>query len=274
MAREECRVMRCAVEHGVPIDVEPMTAAGASTPFTLAGTLMVENAEVLFMLCLANTIRPGAKAMESTVGSIMNMKDANLSLAAPESMLMASAEAVMTRLHGLPVMRMGGYCDSYYLDVQTGIEKTAFTMMIVLSGADLVLMGGPLSNAAHQSCESALIDHDIWELVDRCTTEIRVDEETLAYDTAAEVGIGGSYFEAAQTLRWLRSGEHYYSGSYSRTGRSGEQHTMLARAHRHVDSILSQPFRFRAPPDAVERIRQHLRDEARSLGATMPEWPE
>jgi trimethylamine--corrinoid protein Co-methyltransferase len=272
MAYEECRVLRRAVEAGVPIDVEPMTAAGATTPFTLAGTLMVENAEVLFMLCLANAIQPGAKVMESTVGSVMNMKGANLSLAAPESMLLASAEAAMTRLHGLPVMRMGGYSDPYYLDIQTGIEKAAFTMMIVLSGADLVLMGGLLRNAAHQSYESLVIDHDIWEFVDRCTTEIVVDTERLAYETAAQVGIGGSYFEADHTLRWLRSGEHYYGGSFDRSGRPGEEYTMLARAHARVEEILAEPLTYRAPEDTVERIKQHLRDKAASLGVVAPAW--
>ncbi len=272
MASEECRVLRCAVAAGVPIDVEPMTAAGATTPFTLAGTLMVENAEVLFMLCLANTVRPGAKVMESTVGSIMNMKGANLSLAAPEALLLASAEAALTRLHGLPVMRMGGYSDPYYLDIQTGIEKAAFTLMIVLSGADMVLMGGPLRLAAHQSYESLVIDHDIWEFVDRCTTEIVVDNESLAYETAVQVGIGGSYFETKHTLRWLRSGEHYYGGSFDRSGRPGEEYTMLARAHERVEEILAQPLTYGAPPDAVERIKQYLRDRARSVGAAAPDW--
>lgn len=272
MAGEECRVLRRAVEAGVPIDVEPMTAAGATTPFTLAGTLMVENAEVLYMLCLANTVRPGARVMESTVGSIMNMKGANLSLAAPEALLLASNEAALTRLHGLPVMRMGGYSDPYYLDVQTGIEKAAFTLMIVLSGADLVLMGGPLRLAAHQSYESLVIDHDIWEFVDRCTTEILVDDERLAYDTAVEVGIGGSYLETRHTLRWLRSGEHYYGGSFDRSGRPGEEYTMLARAHERVDEILARPLTYTAPPNAVQRIKEHLRDMAHSLGVAAPEW--
>jgi trimethylamine--corrinoid protein Co-methyltransferase len=272
MAAEECRILRCAVEHGVPLDVEPMTAAGASTPFTLAGTLMVENAEVLFMLCLANTIRPGARLMESTVGSIMNMRAPNLSLAAPESMLLGSAEAALTRLHGLPSLRMGGYCDSYYLDVQAGIEKTAFTQMIVMSGADLVVMGGTLNNAGHQSCESAIIDHDIWELVDRSTTEIRVDEETLAFETVKQVGIGGSFMETPHTLKWLRSGEHYYGGSYNRSGRPGDENTMLARAHQRCQDMLAQPLEYKAPPASLERLYQFIRDRAKSAGAPAPDW--
>lgn len=273
MASEECRVLRCAVEHGVPIDVEPMTTAGGTTPFTLAGTLLVENAEVLFMLCLANVVRPGAKVMASTVGSLLNMRVPNLSLAAPEAMLLGSAEAALTRLHGLPVMRMGGYCDSYYLDVQAGIEKAAFTLMIALGGADLVLMGGPLNNAAHESCESVLIDHDIFELVDRCATEIEVNDETLAYDEIVQQGIGGSHLETRHTLRWLRSGEHYYGGSYNRTGRPGEEYTMLVRAHDRVQEILDQPFCYAAPPEAVLRLRAFLEDQARAAGATAPPWP-
>lgn len=274
MAAEECRVLRCAVEQGVAIDVEPMTTAGGTTPFTLAGTLLVENAEVLFMLCLANVIRPGARAMASTVGATMNMKVPNLSLASPEAMLLGSAEAALTRLHGIPVMRMGGYCDSYYLDVQAGIEKAAFGVMIALSGADLVLMGGPLNNAAHQSCESAIIDHDVFEMVERCTAEIRVDEETLAYDTIVQVGIGGSYLDTRHTLRWLRSGEHYYGGSFNRSGRPGEEATMLARAHARAQEILAQPFRYAAPPEAVRRLRAFLEDQARAGGLEAPNWPE
>jgi trimethylamine:corrinoid methyltransferase-like protein len=136
----------------------------------------------------------------------------------------------------------------------------------------MVLMGGSLRLAAHQSYESVVIDHDIWEFVDRCTTEIVVDDESLAYETAVQVGVGGSYFDTSHTLRWLRSGEHYYGGSFDRSGRSGEEYTMLARAHERVEEILAQPLTYGAPPDAVERIKQYLRDRARSVGAAAPDW--
>ena len=159
-----------------------------------------------------------------------------------------------------------------YLDIQAGIEKAAFTLMIALSGADLVLMGGPLGNAAHQSYESLVIDHDIWEFVERCTTEVVIDTERLAYETAVEVGIGGSYFETDHTLRWLRSGEHYYGGSFDRSGRPGDEYTMLARAHERVEEILSQPLSYSAPGDALERIKHHVRGQAASLRVAAPDW--
>ena len=79
-------------------------------------------------------------------------------------------------------------------------------------------------------------------------------------------------FSEDHTLRWLRSGEHYYGGSYNRSGQSGKEHTMLARAHQRVVDILSQPLEFRAPPAAVERIKQYVRDEAGALGVPAPQW--
>jgi trimethylamine--corrinoid protein Co-methyltransferase len=246
--------------------------AGASAPFTLAGTLLMDNAESLFLFTLANAIRPGAKVTYGALGTIMNMRYANLSMGAPETMLLSSAETAMARFYGLSTYRPACYSDSYYPDVQAGIEKSAFTMMVMLSGADLVLIGGSLNNADSLSYEQVVIDHDVWEFAKRLTTEIAVSEQTLAYETIAHVGVGGSYLDAEHTLRWLRSGEHYYGGSYSRSGGFGTENTMLGRARERVHDALRQPLTYRAPPEAVQRIKDYVRDKARSAGVAAPEW--
>lgn len=269
---ENGALLRHAVSRGVPVAAEPMPMAGASAPFTLAGALLVDNAEALFLFTLANAIRPGAKVSYSALGSIMNMQSANISMGSPETMLLASAETAMARFYGISTYRPACYSDSYYPDIQAGIEKAAYTLMTVLSGADLILMGGSLNNADSLTYEQVVIDHDVWELVNRCALEIIVNEETLAYETVAQVGVGGSYLSEDHTMRWLRSGEHYYGGSYNRSGQPGEENTMLARAHQRVQEVLSRPLEFRAPPAAVERIKQYVRDEARSVGVSAPEW--
>lgn len=266
------RLFRHVVQRGAPVAAEPMPMAGASAPFTLAGVLLLDNAETLFLLTLANAIRPGAKVTYSALGSIMNMRSANLSMGAPETMLLSSAETALARFYGLSTYRPACYSDSLYSDIQAGIEKTAFTLMVAMSGADLVLMGGSLDNASTLSYEQVVLDHDIWEFANRCITEIEVTDETLALDTVAQVGIGGSYLDEEHTLDWLRSGEHYYGGSFNRSGQPWEEKTMLARAHQRVEDILSQPVEFQAPDRAVERIKEYVRDEARSLGVNPPGW--
>jgi trimethylamine:corrinoid methyltransferase-like protein len=114
----------------------------------------------------------------------------------------------------------------------------------------------------------------VFELVERCTQEIEVNDETLAFDTIVQVGIGGSHLDTRHTLRWLRSGEHYYGGSYSRSGRPGEEHTMLARAHERVQQILARPMHYAAPPEAVGRLRAFVEAQASAAGVPAPTWPQ
>jgi trimethylamine--corrinoid protein Co-methyltransferase len=274
LGEREGSIIRHVVGRGIPIDVEPMPVAGASTPFTLAGTLLVGNAEMLFLCTLANAIWPGVKVIHSTCGSAMNMKTANLSMGGPETCLLSSGEIALGQFYGMPTFRMGGYSDSWYPDVQAGIEKAMATLILLQSGADLIIMGGPLNCAAHLSYEQVVIDHSIYEFAFRCATEIEVSEGTLAYDTVAKVGQAGSYIAEDHTLRYVRSGEHYYGGPYNHTGQPGEDNTMLVRAHERVESILAQPFEWGAPAPAVERIKQYVRDYAKWLKVPVPDWTE
>ncbi len=267
-------IMSHVLERHVPIDVAPMPVAGVATPFTLAGTLSVSNAESLFLITLANTIWPGAKIIHSVCGSILNMRTANLSMGAAETCLLSSAELALAKFYGFPTFRMGGYSDSIYPDVQAGIEKMAAILTLTQSNVDLINMGGPLNCAAHHSYEQVVIDHDIWEMSERIATEIEVNDDTLAYDTVVKVGHGGSYIGEAHTRNWVRSGEHYYGGSFNHTGLPGEENTMLARAHERVEDILSKPLEYLAPPDSLKRIKQYVHDHAKSKNITPPEWTE
>jgi trimethylamine--corrinoid protein Co-methyltransferase len=274
LGAREGSIIRYVVERHIPINVAPMPVAGVATPFTLAGTLAVGNAECLFLCTLANAIWPGAKIVHAVCGSIMNMKTANLSMGAPETCLLSSGELALARFYGLPVQRMGGYSDSHYPDIQAGIEKMAAALILVQSDADLIAMGGPLNCASHQTYEQVVIDHDIWEMSQRLVTEIDVNDETLAYDTVAKVGPGGSYVGEAHTLQWVRSGEHYYGGSFNHSGLAGEENTMLYRTHERVETILSEPFSFCVPPDVLQRIKEYVRDHAKSRKIRPPEWTD
>ena len=271
--REGSIILHAVGRHS-PIDVEPMPVAGVATPATLAANLAVGNAEALFLSTLANAIWPGAKVIFSTCGSLMNMHSANLSMGNAESCLLAAGETALAHYYGLAAYKMGGYSDSQVPDVQAGIEKAMATLNLAQSDADLVIMGGPLNNAAHHSYEQVVIDHDIWEMAQRLSTEIVVDDDTLAHDIIAKVGPGGSFLGESHTRRHVQAGEHYYGGSFNHSGRAGEQYTMLARAHERVEEILARPFEYGAPPAAVRRIKDFVRDHAKSKGVAPPNWTE
>jgi trimethylamine--corrinoid protein Co-methyltransferase len=271
--REGDIILHVAGRH-CPVDVGPMPIAGVATPATLAGNLVLGNAEALFLTTLTNAIWPGAKVIFSTCGSLMNMRTAYLSMGNAESCLLESGEIALARYYGVATYKMGGYSDSQVPDIQAGIEKAFTAITLSQSEADLVIMGGPLDNAAHHSYEQVVIDHDIWEMAQRLSREIVVDEDTLAYDLIASVGPGGSFLGENHTRRTLQSGEHYYGGSFNHTGRAGEEYTMLARAHERAEQILAAPVGYRAPVDSVARIKDYIVDHAKRLNVDAPEWTQ
>jgi trimethylamine--corrinoid protein Co-methyltransferase len=251
-----------------------MPVCGVATPATLAGNLLLGNAETLFLATLANAIWPGVKVLHASTGSLMNMRTAYLSMGSAETCLISSGEMALAKYYGLPSTRMGGYSDSQWPDVQAGIEKAMAILMLAQSEADFVTMGGPLDNAAHHSYEQVVIDHDIWEMAQRLTREIVVDDDTLAYDVIAKLGPGGSFLGERHTRKAVQAGEHYYGGSFNHIGRTGEEYTMLARAHQRVEEILARPFEYRAPAETVRRIQNYVRDHAKDKNVVPPEWTE
>jgi trimethylamine--corrinoid protein Co-methyltransferase len=259
---------------GCPVDFCPMPIAGVATPATLAGNLLLGNAEMLFLTTLANAIWPGIKVLAATTGSLMNMRTGYLSMGAAETCLLSSGEVALAKYYGMPCTRMGGYSDSQWPDVQAGIEKAMAILLLAQAEADLVTMGGPLDNAGHHSLEQVVIDHDIWMMAQRLTREIVVDEETLAYDLIAKLGPGASFLGERHTRKAVQAGEHFYGGSFNHMGRAAEEYTMLAQAHQRVEEILAQPFEYGAPSDAVRRIKDYVRDHAREKKVAPPEWTE
>ena len=274
LGRREGDIILHVVGRHCPVDVGPMPIAGVATPATLAGNLLLGNAESLFLCTLANVIWPGAKVLHATTGSLLNMRTGYLSMGSAETCLISSGEMALAKYYGLPTTRMGGYSDSQWPDVQAGIEKAMALLILAQSEADFVTMGGPLDNAAHHSYEQVVIDHDIWEMAQRISTEIVVDDSTLAYDIIEKVGIGGSFLGDTHTRRAVQAGEHYYGGSFNHMGRTAEEYTMLALAHERVVDILAAPMEYGAPADAVRRLKDYVRGHAAEKNVSPPEWTE
>ena len=212
--------------------------------------------------------------LHATTGSLMNMRTGYLSMGAAETCLLSSGEMALAKYYGLPSTRMGGYSDSQWPDVQAGIEKAMALLILAQSEADFVTMGGPLDNAAHHSYEQVVIDHDIWEMAQRLTREIVVDDDTLAYDVIEKIGPSGSFLGDTHTRRAVQAGEHYYGGSFNHMGRTGEEYTMLARAHERVRGDpggavrVRRPARHRAPAQGLR-----ARPRGRAQGRRRPSGP-
>ena len=60
--------------HGQPVVATPFTLAGAMSPVSLAGALAQQNAEALFLVALAQIVRPGAPMVYGAFTSNVDMR--------------------------------------------------------------------------------------------------------------------------------------------------------------------------------------------------------
>lgn len=231
------QVLRYGAERGIPLILSPCPIAGATSPFTIAGTLVQSNAENLWLLTVAQFVREGTPVILGGAAGPMDMRSGNLSYGCPERHLMLGANIELAQFYGLPHNCPAGSVDSGLPDVQSGAEKMLTWVMRLLGGITLGIGFGSLLTGSTVSLEQMVIDADLLNCARRVLHGFQVNEKTMAEEIIARVGPGGDFLLDPHTLRCMRSDEYYLSPLANRQGSSGP--TMLERAHQRVEELLA-----------------------------------
>jgi trimethylamine--corrinoid protein Co-methyltransferase len=230
------------VEEGVPLCLLPQPFAGVTSPYTLAGHLTIHNAETLSGAVLGQLINPGSPIIYGSAWSTFDMRQANVLIGSPETVLMRIAGAQLAELYHLPHHTIAPDTDAHVMDEQLSWEKFATTWGSFLGQADLIVNGGMFSTGLTVSFEQLVIDNEIFSYIKRLSRGILVDEDTLALDTIERVGPKGDYLGEEHTLRYLKSGEHWEPlistrEIYENWQREGRK-DIVEKAHEKVQWIL------------------------------------
>jgi trimethylamine--corrinoid protein Co-methyltransferase len=102
LVREVCEIIIESARAGVPCNILSMAMAGASSPVTLAGTLVTHNAEVLAGITLSQLTAKGAPVVYGSSTTAMDLRFASASVGSPECGLIGAAVAQMARRYLLP----------------------------------------------------------------------------------------------------------------------------------------------------------------------------
>jgi len=229
------------VKRGLPVYFGPMVMAGATGPATLAGTLALENAEILAGTVLAETIHPHVPVIYGGIPHIMDQRTGNISFGSPEQGIMAAAITQVGKHYGFPVHVNVGLTDSKMPDIQAGIEKAITMLMGILAGAELSGHLG-IAGADMGAClEQLVIDDEIADCMTRVSEGFEVDNETLASEIVKNVGIGGTFLTQRHTLKHIRL-EYWYPRlcdrqAWDKWHEAGGK-DMLLKAREHLEKIL------------------------------------
>ena len=256
-------------QHEIPCLIVSGAMAGATVPVTLAGALVVQNAELLAGIAIHQLTRPGAPVFLGTFAGGFDMRATKLATGGPEITLISCATQQLANRYGIPLgYATGGMSDSLRSDVQAGIEKASSVLFAALCGVDVIHDGasGLLGAGMLTSLSQMVIDNELCHSLAYALQGIRVDEASLAEEVIASVGPGGQYLAIDHTAQHFRK-SLYLAPLRSRSPSAGspevERDSMLRRAAMKAGEILQQHQPCALPDGAretfaavLERARQ------------------
>ena len=194
--------------HKAPIIFACESICGGTAPISLAGTLVLQNAEVLSAALIAQLTNPGTPVIYGAVSSPMDMRNGSIVMGVPEVALMGVAVSQLAQYYGIPLYSMAGITDSKIPDAQAAYEKALQQVLVGLTGGNLIHnAAGMLDKMITGSLEQMVIDNEIIGMVKRIMRGIEINTDTLATDVIDKVGPGGHFLGEKHTRR-LYKGEH------------------------------------------------------------------
>jgi len=250
-------IMIKMAKYDLPITLGPMVTAGISGPVTLAGTLILENAEVLATIAIIHLLNPNQPVYYGGLAHVGDMKTARCSYGSPEQTLLALAEIQLARKYGLACGCNVGLSDSNLPDFQAGIEKGVSVSLAAAAGAEFFgilglaeqgFIGGGSNSGAN--LEQLIIDNEWIDYINRIFRGFEVNKKTLAVDLIKKVGVGGNFLNEEHTARYMRKelwNPHLFNRDSWETWTKKGAKKIEERASEKIKEILEENY----PPEPV-----------------------
>lgn len=178
--------------------ITPFCLMGAMAPISVAGALVLQHAEALAGITLAQLARPGAPVLYGSFSSNVDMKSGAPAFGTPAHIQATLGAGQLARHLGLP-WRSGAGSAGNAPDAQGAQENLMGLWASMLAGATMVIhAAGWLEGGLTFGFEKFLIDMEaVQTLAELCTPP---DGADLALDAIAEVAPGGHFFATGHTM--------------------------------------------------------------------------
>ena len=243
-----------------------MPIAGFTAPITLAGLLVLQDAEFWASMVLAKALNLNAPSYPFGP-RISDLRHGSTIAASPDLALMSVADAQLQRHFGLPNRPpLFFYSNSKLPDVQAGLEKAYMAIFSLLAGWEGVYAAGVLGDAEIGSLVQLIIDDDFAGIVNHLFKGIGVNSETLSAAVKAiqDTGIGGTFLTSQHTRMNFRELWRPELGA----GGIKNNETMTESAKKKAETLLKEYHpRTRLSKDQVQEIKRIVEQADREIGA-------
>lgn len=190
---------------GLPVGFAAMPVLGTTAPASIVAALVQGNAEILSSVCLLQLAYPGSPSFYPLFTAMMNPYTGGICVSSQIKYLFYAATIQIGHYYNLPVM--SGYGGSDAASPQgwnVGKDDAIDAFFQCAAGPDMAPGLGLLEGYTLLYPEKLLLDHEIYQALQFMTSELRVDEDTLALDEIMTVGPGGHFLERDLTLKNVR----------------------------------------------------------------------
>ena len=185
---------------GQALIITPFCLAGAMAPVTVAGALVLQHAEALAGIALAQLAQAGAPVSYGGFSSNVDMRSGAPAFGTPEHLKMQIGSGQLARHIGLP-WRSGSGAASNAADMQAAQETTHTLWGAMLAQATLVIhAAGWLEGGLSFGYEKFINDIEALQTLAEMCVRPGAAVEDFALDALAEVPPGGHFFGAAHTM--------------------------------------------------------------------------
>jgi trimethylamine--corrinoid protein Co-methyltransferase len=194
---------------GIPSELISMGMTGATSPVTLAGTLVQHVAENLCGLVICQLAKKGAPVIFGGSPSSFDMRKGTTPMGAIETMMIDSAYTQIAKYLNLPTHAYMGLSDAKINDSQAGLETGIGAILAALSGINVISGPGMLNFESCQSLEKLVIDNEISRMAYRLIQGISMREIPLIQDLFEKFTQDTEFLTKDHTRKWYLK-EHTY----------------------------------------------------------------
>jgi trimethylamine--corrinoid protein Co-methyltransferase len=253
----------CALDFPIVSTICPM--AGTTGPYSKIGTLLLGNAENVFLAAMTQIVRPGQPYLYAQGPSRTEMKSGDDMYYTLDKVLWKLGAAQLGRAYHMPVSSECGGTMTHRYDQQNGAEGMLFMLSAYESGASILAGIGSCYNAVGMSAEMMVIQAAWLEAAEFLYRGLDTGGLELALESIKRVGPGGHYLADELTFQYLRTGEFFEQEIFDHTGVYGPYPSLLERAHAKVEQMVSG-FESPLPGQVQEDLKRHFHDLYEKLG--------
>lgn len=261
-AMETVAVLDEAIKYNIPVVTSSAPQAGATSPASLAGTLVQIIAEQLAAVVYINLQKPGFPLIIGCVPAQADLRTGAFVGGSAEFALLNSACGQLARHLDLPIYNSAGIADSKTADAQLGSEKTLTTLLAAMAGSNYIHhSAGFLDSLMTVAYSQYVIDNASNGQVLRALRGIDTSDAALATDVIHDVCFGENHFLGHPHTINLMHSEYNYPLLYDRKSRNDWKDagslTVEQRATAEAKAILENHY----PVVFSEQVDSQIRAE-------------